>query len=87
MVHMTRNPHTGKWEDITGKIYNRKSKKWEFPQQMSILPIKLPTIITQPNLNSDPCIDEIDQKTDDTSGMMKIILIGVVIGVILGIIK
>lgn len=56
-------------------------------EEMSILPIGLPKIITKPNLNGDPCVDDLDTKTNDSPDIMKIILIGVTVGVILGVFK
>ena len=44
---------------------------------------EIPRILTQLKLNTDPCIDDIEPQVENTSGTIKSIIIGLVIGFIL----
>lgn len=82
-------------EDHVTNITGRPVNKWNyddkslFQTKMILLqnPVEIPAIINTSNLNHDPCIDDVEQKTDSTPDMMKAIFIGIVIAVVLGVIK
>ena len=48
---------------------------------------EIPRIVREKQLNTDPCIDDVDIKTDNTEGAVKFIVLGLIVGLILGIIK
>ena len=51
------------------------------------LPEIFPRIVREKQLNTDPCIDDVDIKTDNIQGAVKFIVLGLIVGLILGIIK
>ena len=74
------------WGDKWGTKYDHAPSKKEL-EDSRLRSLQIPKIITQPTLNGDPCIDDLDTKTDDSPDIMKIILIGIVVGFILGAFK
>ena len=66
--------------------YNERSL---FQQKMITLKnqSEIPRIVREKQLNTDPCIDDVDIKTDNTQGAVKFIVLGLIVGLILGIIK
>ena len=75
-VWTERNLIGGRWVTIK-----------EIPRAVKEAGKILPLIMIKSNLDNDPCIDDVDIKTDNTEGAVKFIVLGIIVCLILGIIK
>lgn len=75
------------WTDKYGTKYDHPPSNQEIATNR-FKNLQIPTILIHNKTNTDPCIDDLDQKTDNLPGNIEKIIIGLVIGLILfGVLK